>query len=387
MGGALRIVVLGIIGRCPFAGVAWQAMQYLEGFRRLGHDVYYVEETWGWTLDMDHQNVTDDCSYTLRYLSRVMEWLGFGERWALRRAAENRQVYGLPEARLDDLLATADMVVNVCGATLLQDQYLQVPVRVYLETDPGPEVQIALGDEFATDFLKAHTHHYTYAERLGFTDCALPVTEFRLRPTRQPIIMDWWASNGAAAPSSACFRTVSSWVQTGRDLEWNGQCYTWSKHHQFLKFIDIPKHLQTTLEIALASRDPDVVQMLESHGWIVSDALELTKDILPYRDYVLSSRGEFTVAKDLYTRPRTGWFSDRSASYLAAGRPVITQDTGFGDIFPTRRGLFAFNTCDDIIEAVQAIESDYEGHCHAARDIANGYFRAEKVLSDLIAAL
>jgi hypothetical protein len=362
-------------------------MHYLEGFRRLGHDVYYVEETWGWTLDMDHQNVTDDCSYTLRYLSRVMGWFGFGERWALRRAAEKRHVYGLSEARLDDLLATADMVVNVCGSTLLQDGYLRVPVRVYLETDPGPEVQVALGDEFTTDFLKAHTHHYTYAERLGFADCALPVTPFRLRPTRQPIILDWWASNGVAAPSSACFRTVSSWEQTGRDIEWNGQCYTWSKHHQFLKYIDMPKRLRMPLEIALASREPKVVQLLESNGWIVSDAVELTKDILPYRDYVLSSRGEFTVAKELYTRPRTGWFSDRSASYLAAGKPVITQDTGFSDIFPTRRGLFPFNTPDDIVEAVEVIDSDYEGHCRAARDLANEYFRAESVLSDLIATL
>jgi hypothetical protein len=362
-------------------------MHYLEGFRRLGHDVYYVEETWGWTLDVDQQSVTDDCAYTMKYLSDVMGCFGFGERWALRRAAENRQVYGLSEAKLHDLLTTADMVVNVCGSTVLHDEYLRVPVRVYLETDPGPEVQVARGDGFTTDFLAAHTHHYTYAERLGFPDCGLPVTQFRIRPTRQPIVLDWWAPNGAPAPSSAWFRTVSSWEQTGRDVEWNDQCYTWSKHHQLLKFIDTPHRLGMPVEIALASRDPLVVQMLESHGWIVSDAILLTKHILPYRGYVMSSRGEFTVAKDLYTRPRTGWFSDRSASYLAAGRPVVTQDTGFGDIFPTGRGLFAFNTSDDIVEAVQAISSDYEDHCDAAQAIANEYFRAEKVLSDLVATL
>jgi hypothetical protein len=356
--------------------------------------VYYLEDTNEWTLDLDRQTVTDDSSYALRYISRVMSWFGFQDRWAFRAAAENRRVYGLSESTLAGVLDTADVIINLCGSTQLRDEYLRVPIRLYLETDPGaPEIQVALGDEFATNLLGTHTHHYTYAENLGAADCALPIALFDFRPTRPPVVMDWWKANGSAmnfavqGSSPGRFTTVASWEQSDRDVEWKGETYTWSKHHQFLKFIDLPSHLNQPLELALACGDPSVISMLKSHGWLVEDAVSLTKDILPYRQYLFSSRGEFTVAKDLNARLRTGWFSDRSATYLAAGKPVITQDTGFGNIFPTGRGLFAFNTVDDVVAAVETINADYAGHCRAAHAIAAEYFQAERVVAEMFAAL
>jgi hypothetical protein len=214
----------------------------------------------------------------------------------------------------------------------------------------------------------------------------VPVKTFRYTATRQPIILDWWRPSSARQSiplTDGCFTTISSWRQAERDIEWQGELYTWSKHHQFLRFLDLPSRTAQALELALAG-DADAVQLLTVNGWRVLDACNLSKNIGSYHDYIVGSRGEFTVAKDQYARLRSGWFSDRSACYLAAGRPVVTQDTGFGNILPVGEGLFAFNSMDEILAAFAAINSDYEKHTGAARAIAEEYFRAETVLGKLL---
>jgi hypothetical protein len=192
---------------------------------------------------------------------------------------------------------------------------------------------------------------------------------------------------------------VASWRQAGKDVEWHGQTYTWSKHHEFLKVIDLPRRTRQPLELALAIRgrageadgawiprdreDAEAVDRLTRHGWRVVNALPLSHDLEAYRAYIIGSRGEFTVAKDQNVRLRSGWFSDRSACYLAAGRPVVTQDTAFGKRVPTGEGLFAFEGIDDVVAALQAIDADYPRHARAAREIAARYFEAETVLGKL----
>jgi hypothetical protein len=271
----------------------------------------------------------------------------------------------LPEAQVSRVFEQADALVNLTGATVLRDQHLRVPVRIYLETDPVlPQVEVAQARPFTVDMLAAHTHHFTFGENLGAPDCGVPVGRFAYHPTRQPIVLDWWSS-GISPPGpveDGRFTTIASWKQSGKDLEWNGQTYTWSKHFEFLKFIELPRRTEQPLELALACEDGEAIQLLTSGGWRVVDALSLSKHIEPYRAYVLGSRGEFTVAKDQNVRLRSGWFSDRSACYLAAGKPVITQDTGFGNIIPTGQGLFAFRTMDDVLAALDDIRADYEPH-------------------------
>jgi hypothetical protein len=260
-------------------------------------------------------------------------------------------------------------------------------VRIYLETDPVlPQIEVARGRRFTVALLSAHTHHFTYGENLGAPDCGVPCTQFDYRPTRQPIVLDWWPATARcdSAFCSSAFTTIASWKQSGKNIEWNGERYTWSKHFEFLKFIDLPQRMRQRLELALACGDRKAIHQLKSHGWGVIDAMALSKDILPYREYILGSRGEFTVAKDQNIRLRSGWFSDRSACYLAAGKPVINQDTGFNNILPTGRGLFAFRTTEDVLAALDTIESDYEGNCQAAREIAAEYFAAEKVTGSLL---
>jgi hypothetical protein len=316
-----------------------------------------------------------------------MEWCGLGGRWAYRSVANDNRIYGLTDAEFARAFAQADLLVNICGATMLRDEHLRVPARAYVETDPGlPEIELAKGDPATHELLGLHTHHFTFAENLGAPDCGLPQGPFPLRFTRQPIVLDWFTagSDRAAASNGSCFTTVSSWEQASNDIEWNGELYTWSKHTEFLKFIDLPRYVAQPLEIALACDDPEVIGLLTSKGWRIRDAISLTKDILPYRDYVVNSRGEFTVAKDQNVRLRSGWFSERSASYLTASKPVITQDTGFGAVIPTGEGLFAYKTMDEIVAAFDSIERDYRRHSKAARAVAEEYFRAEKVLAKLI---
>ena len=382
------VIVLGMMGRAPFAGVAWQALHYLEGLRRLGCEVYYIEDTGDWPYDPEQDTITSDCGYTTRYLARLLAWCGLPERWAYVAAAEGGRTFGLAETRVADLWRRADALINLTGATVLRDEHRRVPVRIYLETDPVlPQIEVAQGRRFTIDLLAAHTHHFTFGENLGAPDCGVPTVGFDYRPTRQPVALDWWdttATAGSLPASAGRFTTIASWQQSGKDVEWNGETYRWSKHLEFLKFLDLPRRSGRPLELALACGDAEAVRRLEAHGWRVVDALALSRDILPYRDYILGSRGELTVAKDQNIRLRSGWFSDRSATYLAAGRPVVTQDTGFGSLLPTGRGLFAFRTMEDILAALDAIESDYAGNARAAREIAAEYFACERVVGHLL---
>jgi hypothetical protein len=398
----LRLVIMGILGRTPLAGVSWQVLHYLEGFRRLGYDVYYIEDTGGWAYNPQQTKEENEseyayavnCQYAVSYVAKVMSAYGLQDRWAYRSRVDG-QVFGLSETQVSSLFEKADALVNLTGSTCLLEEHTRIPVRIYLETDPVMrQIEVVRGDRKAIDLLAAHTHHFTYGENLRAPDCGVPVTRFNYLPTRQPIVLDWWTTDQRSSSEingrpniPARFTTIAKWRQPGKDIEWNGQTYSWSKHIEFLKFIELPRRTQREFELALAwedEKDEEVIPQLTSFGWNVVDAVSLSLDIASYRDYILGSRGEFTVAKDQNIRLRSGWFSDRSACYLSAGKPVVSQDTAFGNILPTGRGLFAFQNMEDILTAIDTIESNYEGHCRAAREIAEDYFAAEKVLGSVM---
>ena len=204
-------------------------------------------------------------------------------------------------------------------------------------------------------------------------------------------MLDFWKP--AHAPShgaDGAFTTIGNWQQPWRQVQFAGQTYHWSKHYEFAKFLDLPllaASCGARFELSLANYDDKVEAMLRANGWSVRPAPGFGADIDQYRDFITSSRGEFTVAKDQNIRLRSGWFSDRSATYLAAGRPVITQDTGFGNILPTGEGLFAFSTTSEVLSALEAIQGDHARHSKAAREIAQEYFSHEVVLGNLLAEL
>ena len=383
----LRLIVLGAVGRIPFAGMAWEALHYLEGLRRLEHEVYYVEDTNAWPYDPRLDASSPDCRNALEYLASVMDWAGLADRWAYRAAEPDGSIYGLSATRFQQLFDEADALINWGGSTVLRDEHLQVPVRALLETDPGGgEILAAQGDPARLQLLASHTHFFTWAENHGALDCRLPTGPVTFQPTHMPLILDWLPADGHCPSQPPRFTTVANWYQPGQ-IKWHGEVYAWSKHHQFLAFLDLPRRLGQPIELALGSIDPQAEQLLVAHGWRVIDAAPFGTDILPFRDYIFGSDGEFTVAKDIYVRMRTGWFSDRSAYYLAAGKPVITQDTGFGCFLPTGEGLFSFNTADEVVDAFEQIGSDYRRHSRAATAIAQEHFRAETVLARLVEGL
>lgn len=381
----LRIVVVGNIACEPYPGTAWQAMQYAVGLRRLGHDVYYFETSSSWPYDPIRASRVNDSGYALAYLAQVAENFGLTDRWAYRRSYGDKAWFGRDSTSAEQFLAQADVVLSVTGSTRFAEENLKVGRLVYVCTDPViHEALYACNDQDVQTLVDEHDDVVTYGENIGSACCPLaPLPRLRAT-TRQPVVLDMWE---AGPPPRDEFTTVGNWKQDGHDSEYEGEVYHWSKHREYLKFIDLPERIDQPIEIAtsfvqLCSEDK---ALLESHCWRLTDARALT--LCGYRDYIRGSRGEFTVAKDANVRLRTGWFSDRSACYLAAGRPVITQDTGFGAVFPTGEGLFAFNTMDDILAAFDSIRADYDRHSRAARAIAETYFKAETVLSKLLADL
>jgi hypothetical protein len=252
---------------------------------------------------------------------------------------------------------------------------------VYVQTDPfALQVAAENGSPRSLDQLRRHTAFFTFGELVGTPLCQLPTGDVQWRHTRQPVALELWPVH----PPGDRFTTVTTWRNDKKHRVWNGEKYYWTKDREFLAIADLPRHTRATLELAV-DRRPSQTRMLEGKGWRFVDGVGLGPELDPYRDYILGSRGEFTVARDQVVRPRTGWFSDRSACYLAAGRPVVTQETGFGEVLPTGEGLFAFRGLEDAAAALDEIEADPERHGIAAREIAEEHFAADKVLSRLIA--
>jgi hypothetical protein len=383
-----RIVVLGAMADMPVAGVVWQELHYLEGLRRLGHDVYYIEDTGSWPYDPELDTITDDASPAAAWLETIMEGAGFGRRWALVSAAHENAIWGMTHRQMLGVLQQADALINLSGHTILKEAHLEVPVRIYLETDPvTPQLEIAMGRRFTIDLLAAHTHHFSFGERLGLTGCAVPVELFTYRPTRQPVVLDWWPPPAwfpQPPAGSLRFTTVANWEQTYKDVVFAGETYTWSKSAEFLKLLDVPRQAGVTIELALAVDDAQTVAVLERSGFNVAPARPLSRDPNAYRAFITSSGAEFTAAKDQNVRLRSGWFSDRTATYLATGRPAVVQDTGFDVALPTGEGLLSFRTADEAAECLERVASDYERHSRAAHEIALEYFEAESVLERLL---
>jgi hypothetical protein len=378
-----KIIVFGIIFWYPLAGVTYQFLHYLIGLRRLGYDPYYVEDSGRWIYNPETFLFSPDASANIRAVAPILEAHGFAGRWAFRGNYEGGQCYGMTEAELLQLYREADAFLNVTASQELREEHMACPRRIYVESDPfAVQIKIAEQDQPTINAVAAHDIHFSYGENLGEPDCTIPVERFHWLPTRQPVVMDLWDNPHPASPDSA-YTTITTWHNKGKRIVFRGEVYYWTKGREFLKFVNLPKLREPRFELAFEATEK-TKQILHRHGWSTVHSLPISRDVNLYRDYIRHSRGEFTVAKDQVVRPRSGWFSDRSCCYLAAGRPVITQETGFSKFLPSGKGLFGFGSMDEILAAVDVIESDYEGSCRAAREIASEYFAAEKVLGSLM---
>jgi glycosyltransferase involved in cell wall biosynthesis len=375
-----RIVLLGMMAKMPVPGVMWQTAHYLVGFKQLGFEPYYVE------AHGRHPAMFDTAANAAGFVDRTLRRFDLGGNWAYHALQDaGAPVHGpLGADGLRRLYREAELIVNLHGGTPPLPEHSATDRLVYLQTDPVQlQVELAEGRQSTIDFLAPHCAFFTFAENLGKPGCGLPVSErFRFHPTRQPVVCDLW--DRVEAPARDVYTTVGNWHQPWRQVTIDGRDYAWSKDREWTTFLDLPRRTGRRFELALSSYRSEHKAQLEARGWAVRDALDFGLDGEDYRAYVASSRGEFTVAKEQNVALRSGWFSDRSATYLAAGRPVVTQDTAFGAVLPTGAGLFPVTTLDEAVAAVEEIEASYARHRRAAREVAREHFEATRVLGGLL---
>jgi hypothetical protein len=372
--GRLRIVVLGYVVRGPLGGMAWSDLHYLLGLRDLGHDVWFVEhgDDYPSCVDPVRKTVSSDPGYGLRFAFALFDRVGFASRWAYHDA-HTETWHGGAAGRIRGVCASADLVLNLAGVNPLGAWLERVPHRVLVDKDPVFTQLRHLRDPAEATRAAQHTAFFTFAANLG----ALPPDGFAWQPTRHPIWLEGWP---VAPPTpDAPFSTVMQW-ESYPAVEHGGVRYG-TKADSFGPYLDLPRRVES-LELTVGGPAP--VELLRAHGWTVRDSLETVSDPWSYRSYVQRSAGEFGVAKHAYVLPRSGWFSERSASYLASGRPVVAQETGFSQWLPGGEGVVGFSDADEAVAAIDDVRARYRRHARAARELAETYFDSRSVLSSLL---
>jgi hypothetical protein len=384
----MKVVVSGLIAAYPLGGVAWDYLAYVRGLRDLGCDVLYLEDTGQWLYDPRKATFTADVSFHTRYLAQVLARGGPGARrqWSLRDPLGN--YHGLSREQVLRFCDQADLFLNVSGACWLREEYRGARCIAYVDTDPGytqaklqaVEQGTASEDQhFSVGLIRAHHRFFTLATNLGQPTCSLPTGGLHWLPTRPPIVLAHWPR--IYTPHARRYTTVMSWKIDVSPPVLNGQVYG-GKDLEFARFLDLPRRVPVCFEVALSGTAPRAE--LRQHGWRITDGHRASRTLGFYRSFIQRSRAEWSVAKNVYVATQSGWFSTRTVSYLASGKPAIVQDTGFSRVFPTGEGLFAFSTADDVRSAVDQIERNYRRHCLAARALAEQEFQATTVLEALL---
>lgn len=378
----LRILVLGYVVRRPLGGGAWPTLQYAMGLARLGHEVTFLEdsEDWGACYDPSRHVTDDDPTYGLQFAARAFQRIGLADCWAYYDA-HRKQWHGPRAGDALERCAAADLLINNSGINPIRSWLEGVPRRVYIDTDPAFEQVRQLTDPFRQKRRAQHNVFFTLGENIPLGRARVPDDGVPWRATRQPVVLDAWPVT--PGPAASRCTTVMLW-DSYAPQEHAGYRFG-MKSASFEPFFDLPRRAGVELEMAVGG--PGVPRgRLREGGWTVVDPLEPTHDLDTYQEYLRGSRAEFTVAKHGYVVSRCGWFSERSAHYLASGRPVITQSTGFETWLPVGRGLFAFDDPTGACAALAEMSSDYPTHCRAARELAEEYFDANRVLPRLIDA-
>ncbi len=330
--------------------------------------------------------VTDEFDYAAKVLACLARDFDFKNRWAYcARYLPGNPTAGLPLKKIRQLYREADAILNICGTQEFNNDLLVSDRILYVESDPGVEqIKIDKGVKSTMEYLRRHRALFTFGENVGTKSFPVPTHGFKWLATRQPVVTGLWKTKRSPA-SAPVFTSVANWSTSGlKDISWRGERYLWSKSREFLRFVSAPAKAGETFELATNIKDSKTRTKFQRNCWRLRCPLQMSVDYWLYRDYIQRSKGEFTVAKDQYVRLNTGWFSDRSACYLAAGRPVITQETGFTKNYGGKAGLLSFRSVGEIVDAVEEVNRDYANHSRAAYDIAREFFEAEKVLKSIL---
>jgi hypothetical protein len=374
----LTIILSGMIATTPHQGGAtWAVLQYVLGLQRLGHTVYLVEPLEAAALSP--QGVELERSANAAYFRQVAADFGLTHTAALLLAG-TRATVGVPYEQLQQVARHADILINISG--MLTDMALigHIPRRVYLDLDPGFN---QLWHMSGIDMRFAgHTHFVTVGQAVGGPGCAVPTCGLRWITTWQPVVLPFWPAAGPVVHDG--LTTVGNWRGYG-SIEHEGVFYG-QKAHSLRRFLTLPTLARERFLLALAihADEQSDLAALTQNGWILLAPERVAHTPAHYRRFIQGSKAEFGIAKSGYVLSRCGWFSDRSVCYLASGRPVIAQETGFSPFLPSGMGLLAFESSDDVLAGIAALQADYGAHARAARALAEEYFDSDKVLTRLL---
>jgi len=390
----LKIIVSGFIGLYPTGGVTWDYIQYPLGLKMQGHDVYYIEDTGQYSNYRISKRAWDDPYDSVNYLRQIMEKFGLKDAWAYRDTF-GKNCYGMSLKKIMEVCSSADIFINISDSSICRQEYLQIKNRVLIDTDPM-FTQLQTNEALQQDprypvnkfNINEYTHHFSFGENITEADCKIPSLGLIWRPTRQPICLNYWIDSALPIKTgSASFTTIMNWSTRSKlnylNQEW-GQ-----KDVEFNKFISIPKNIKNVeFKIVLAAsakfkNDVDTL-LINNYGWKILDPLNKVKTTSDYKNFIRLSDAEFSVAKETYVKSNSGWFSCRSACYLAMGKPVVTQETQWSKYIPSGNGLFAFTDIESAIDAIKKVNSNLNYHSIKAKEIAYEYFDSNKVLHELL---
>jgi hypothetical protein len=333
----VKIVLAGIIARYPYGGVTWCSLMYLLGLRALGHEVYYIEDTGECIYDPVQNALVTDPAYGTRYIHQALEPFGLAGRWAFVNYDGTH--HGASHEQVRQWCADADLFINLSGGSWFwRDEYAAIPRKVFVDSDPVfTQLALAKGDEWYVNFFRGFDRHFTFGANIGTRASTVPTSGFTWHHTWQPVALDQWQTTD---PPGDRFTTVMTWK--------------------------------------IAVNGPQ--RLLREHGWPTVDAMSVSRSLWDYRSFIQRSRAEFGVAKHAYVAHCSGWFSDRTECYLAAGRPAVVQDTGWSAHLPSGTGLLGYSTIEEAIEHLARIDADYAIHARRAGEIAREHFDAARVL-------
>jgi hypothetical protein len=373
-----RVVVSGMVAGDPYqGGASWAVLQYVLGLQRLGCDVYLVEQ---WEAPPDADSLTR--TPTGFYFREVARSFGIEECSALLRAGTDQTV-GLVYSQLRERCRGADLLINISGTLTAEELISDIPVRAYLDLDPAFN---QLWDQSGIDVrFDGHNRFVTVGQALGTPDCPVPTGGRKWIPTLPPVVLDHWPSAGG--PGDGAFTSVGNWRGYG-SVEYQGVHYG-QRVHSMRQFMELPRRAEAQFRLALAIHPDEKkdLEALDAGGWQLVDPLDAAGTPERYARFIKHSSAELGIAKSGYVLSRSGWFSDRSACYLASGRPVLAQETGLSRFLPTGDGLLSFETLDDAVAGVEAICGDYARQARAARELAEDLLDSDRVLQALLDAL
>jgi hypothetical protein len=389
----LRIIVGGMVGQYPLGGVAWDYFHYVLALHDLGHDVYYYEDTWCWPFDPRLGYVTDNPDHSVAFIKNFFDQYApdLSSKWHYLLVRD--KAFGMTREAFSEVAMTADVFLNVSGACFFPEHLNSRCIKVFLDTDPGYN-QFVLSEKYAWSAnverwckqVADHDRHLTYAENIYGEDCVIPRMNFDWQPTRCVVRLPSWEKvRSEPISNDDPFTTVMTLGYFPGDVTYRGRSYA-AKVPEFEKFVELPRRTKVPIALAMSAEKVKLDPILQ-YGWHLLDSVKITASPEGYMQFIADSAGEWSIAKNIYVDTNSGWFSCRTACYLAAGRPAVVQDTTWSRFIPSGNGIIAFNTIEEAVAGLDMIVANPEAHRTAAYEIAREYLAPDRVLPPMLDAI